>query len=259
MPPRRTQDYKTEKTDDQYETWLTLPDSWKLVMTASSCSKTNNYFGTAYWHPEHQQVVIAHQGADPTNLGRNLRDVVGLVVKHHVPQMSSASTFAHKVVEVLQEVNYMRGISFQLFFTRYFLGGWLAQLTTFTTEYLKREEKFFLRSIDDNDCYHPHTVVFDSPGCKDMSEMRDTFDVRLAGRSIDLEHLDITTYLSAPNLINTCKSHIGTDHRIFNDLSDMGWQQKLTPIYNLGTHDMSKIVKVFDPTTGQVTKMSKVN
>jgi len=33
----------------------------------------------------------------------------------------------------------------------------------------------------------------------------------------------------------------------------------VTPIYNLGTHDMGKIVKVFDPTTGQVTKMSKVN
>jgi putative lipase involved disintegration of autophagic bodies len=54
--------------------------------------------------------------------------------------MSSASTFAHKVVEVLQEVNKIKGVSFQLFFTGHSLGGWLAQITTFTTEYLKTGE-----------------------------------------------------------------------------------------------------------------------
>jgi hypothetical protein len=38
-----------------------------------------------------------------------------------------------------------------------------------------------------------------------MSEMTDKLDVRLDGRSIELEQLDITSYLSAPNVINTCK------------------------------------------------------
>jgi hypothetical protein len=92
--------------------------------------------------------------------------------------MSSACTFAHRVVEVLQSVNEMKGVSFQLFFTGHSLGGWLAQVTTFTTEYLKGEKYVFLASIDDNVCYHPHTIDFDSPGCKDkLSEMRDTFDL----------------------------------------------------------------------------------
>jgi len=247
-------DYKTGETDAQYEKRLALSDGWKLLTTASNSSKTNGYFGAAYWHPEHQQVVIAHRGTNLTNLGTNLTDVIGLVFENHVSQMSSASTFARKVVEVLREVNLIKGVSFQLFFTGHSLGGWLAQVTTFTTEYPKREEMFFLRSINDNDCYHPHTVVFDSPGCKDMlSEMRDTFEVRYDGRSVDLEHLDITSYLSAPNLINTCKSHLGTVYRIFTDLSDMRWQQNLTPLYNLATHDMDKIVHVFDIQTGKVS------
>jgi hypothetical protein len=139
----------------------------------------------------------------------------------------SASTLAHKVVEVLREVNQRKGISFQLFFTGHSLGGWLAQVTTFTTEYLEREGKFFLRSIDEKDRYHPHTVVFDSPGCKNMLlEMTDKLDVWLHGRSIDLEHLDITSYLSAPNRINTCNKHVGNVYRIFPDLSDMGWKEK---------------------------------
>jgi hypothetical protein len=265
--------FKKGETDAQYETRLALPDGWKLLTTASNSSKTNGYFGTAYWHPEHQQVVIAHRGTKLKTLGALWTDVVGVLFKHHVPQMNSASTFAYKVVEVLQEVNRTKGVSFQLLFTGHSLGGWLAQVTTFTTEYLKRVEKLFLRRSNDIDCYHPHTVVFESPGCKDMlSEMRDAFDVRLDGRSIDLENLDITSYLSAPNRINTCNTHLGTVYRIFTDLSDMDWhaslrgtvyrffsylsdtvwQIKRSTLYTLATHSMEKIVQTFDPETGHV-------
>ena len=45
-------DYKTGETDAQYETRLALPDGWKLLTTASNGSKTNGYFGAAYWHLE---------------------------------------------------------------------------------------------------------------------------------------------------------------------------------------------------------------
>ena len=248
-------DCKKRETDAQYETRLALPDGWKLLTTASNSSKTNGYFGAAYWHPEHQQVVIAHRGTKFTNLGAMWTDVVGVVFKHHAPQIESASTFAHKVVEVLQEVNQEKGTNFLLFFTGHSLGGWLAQITTFTTEYLKREGNSFLKNNIDQDSFHPHTVVFDSPGCKDMlSQMTDKLDVRLDGRSIDIEHLDITSYLSAPNRINTCNAHVGTVYRIFPDLSDMSWQIKCTALYNLATHSMDKIVEAFDPNTGQVCR-----
>jgi len=248
-------DYEKRETDAQYETRLALPDGWKLLTTASNSSKTNGYFGAAYWHPEHQQVVIAHRGTEWTNLGALWTDVVGVVFKHHVPQMESASTFAHKVVEVLREVNRIKGVSFQLFFTGHSLGGWLAQVTTFTTEYLKREENTFLKSDNEQDCYHPHSVVFDSPGCRDMlSQMRDTFDVRLDGCSTDIEHLDITSYLSAPNRINTCNAHLGTVYRIFTDLSDIGWHEKHTALYNLAAHSMERILEAFYPETGQAQK-----
>jgi hypothetical protein len=174
--------------------------------------------------------------------------------------MDSASTFAHKVVEVLREVNRIKGVSFQLFFTGHSLGGWLAQVTTFTTEYLKTEGNIFLKISNDHYCCHPHTIVFNSPGCKYMlSQMKDTFDVRLDGRSITLKHLDITSYLTAPNRINTCNKHVGTVYRIFPDLYDMGWWQKHTSLYNTATMSMSKIVEAFDPETGQVHKDEKGN
>ena len=84
--------------------------------------------------------------------------------------------------------------------------------------------------------------------------MTDKFDVRLDGCSIDIEHLAITSYLSAPNRINTCNKHVGTVYRIFTDLSLVGWHKKHTPLYNLETHSMKKIVEASDPKTGQVIK-----
>jgi hypothetical protein len=168
--------------------------------------------------------------------------------------MSSASTFANKVVEVLQEVSRNQGVSFQLFFTGHSLGGWPAQVTTFTTKYLRIGGNVFLRS-DDNKDYYPHTVVFDSPGCEDMlMKMIETFDVRLDGCAIARKHLDITSYMSAPNIVNTHKPHVGTVYRIFPDLSYMGWWEQNTVRYTFATHSMEKIMLAFDPKTGKVYK-----
>ena len=247
-------DYKTGENDAQYEKRLDLPDGWKLLTTASnSRNAANGYFGAAYWHPEHQHVVIAHRGTNPNKAGALWTEIRGVLFKNRVPQMGSASTFAHKVVEVLQEVSQMKRVNFQMFFTGHSTGGWLAQITTFTTEYLSRNSHIYLKYKNDQDCFHPHTVVFDSPGCKDMLlHVTNELDVRLHGRSIDIEHLDITSYLSAPNRINTCNSHLGTVFRIFLDLSDMGRLEKYTALYNLATHSLDKIVRAFDPETGQV-------
>jgi len=248
-------DQKPRESNAEYETRLDLPDGWKLLTTASNGRRNNGYFGAAYWHPEHQQVVIAHRGSDPKSLGALWTYLKGVELNQYVRQMDSASTFAHKVVEVLREVKLEYGVSFQLFITGHSLGGWLAQITTFTTKYLKVERNRFLKSDNMSQSYHPHTVVFGSPGCKVMlSQMKDTFDVRHDGRSIALKHLDITTYLSAPNRINTRHKHLGTIYRIFPDLSDMGWWEKHTALYDVMTNSLDKIVQAFDPETGQVRK-----
>jgi hypothetical protein len=51
--------------------------------------------------------------------------------------------------------------------------------------------------------------------------MRDKLDVWLNGRSIYLEHLNVTCYLSASNRINTCNKHVGTVYHIFTYLFNM--------------------------------------
>jgi len=169
--------------------------------------------------------------------------------------MSSAITFAYTVVEVLRLVSQEKGVNFQLFFTGHLLGVWLAQITTFTTKYLGRKEINFLKSDNVPQSFHPHKIVFESPGCKEMLlQMIDKLDVRLDGRSIDSVYLDITSYLSAPNRINTCNAHLGTVYFIFPDFSDMGWWEKHTELYNTATYSMDEIVEAFCTETGQVPK-----
>ena len=250
------EDYKRQESDVDYEKRLILPDGWKLLTTASNTKMNNGYFGAAYWHPEYQQVVIAHRGTKLSSFGALWTDIKGVLFKHYVKQMDSATTFACEVVEVLQEVKREKGVHFQVFFTGHSLGGWLAQITTYTTEYLKRrEDNNFLKNDNALESYHPHTVVFDSPGCKAMlSEMIDTFHLRRNGDESVLQNLDITSYLSAPNRINTCNSHVGTVYRIFIDSSDMGWWAKHTALYTGATHNLDKILEVFDAETGQVNK-----
>ena len=124
-------DYDKGETDGRYETRLTLPDGWKLLTTASNGSLDNGYFGAAYWHPEHQQVVIAHRGTDRTNLGALWTDFKGVLFNDYVRQMESASTFAHKVVEVLREFNGKNGANFQLFYTGHSLGSLISSLCNF--------------------------------------------------------------------------------------------------------------------------------
>jgi hypothetical protein len=53
-----------------------------------------------------------------------------------------------------------------------------------------------------------------------LSPMGDKLDVRLCGYSIDLAHLDIAAYLSAPHRINICNKQAWTVCRMFIGLFD---------------------------------------
>jgi hypothetical protein len=236
------------------------PDGWQLLTTASHCGMTNGYFGIAYWHPQRQQVVIAHRGTETdfkkdflAFCGTIFTDGAGVILNINVPQMSSASTFANKVAEVLHAIYQEKQADFEIFFTGHSLGGWLAQITAFTTEYLEVKEGTFCRKMETEQVeplanssvqdthnvrqsYHPQTVVFDSAGCKAMlTEMKSTHDVTQEGGSILLQHLDITSYLSAPNIFNSCTSHLGTIYRILT----------------VATHNIATIKDALDPETAQ--------
>jgi len=67
--------------------------------------------------------VIVHRGTDIKNIGALVTDVKGVLFNSYVSQMSSASTFANKVVAVLQEIEQEKKVCFELFFYRSLLRG----------------------------------------------------------------------------------------------------------------------------------------
>jgi ankyrin repeat protein len=193
---------------------------WELLVTASS--ESNKYYGVAYLHPERQQVVIAHKGTDSSS--DLWADFEGIIQNKHTSQINSAATFAEIIRSILHKLNSdsnkekrkEKKKSLQLSFTGHSLGGWLAQITTFTVRYLIETNGYLQKSKEPKSCYYAHTVVFESPGCEDMLDDLDTaFDVRYTGHSISLNDLDITSYLSAPNLVNAVNKHVGILYRIF--------------------------------------------
>jgi len=231
----------TKEQIEKYE--KDLPQGWKFL---TDCHSNNGYYGVAYWNPEYQQVIIAHRGTELySNIGGLLEsakdiwaDFQGVERNKYVSQMNSATTFAHTINEQLMFREH--GVQFQLFFTGHSLGGWLAQITTFTTEYLKKQDSIFIKNPDHIiDEYHAHTVVFESPGCKEMLlQMESDFEIRSNHSSICIKDLDITSYLSAPNLINTSNQHVGKVYRILTDLSDLSDKT----LYVKETHKMDKIL-----------------
>jgi len=71
-----------------------------------------------------------------------------------------------------------------------------------------------------------------------------------------IHQLDITTYVSAPNRVNTCHQHLGTVYRVFpafpeNTERDGVWGKMKDYLgYNGQTHSMKGIAAVFDADTG---------
>lgn len=189
----------------------------------SSLKAINGFVGALYWQPKKGYFVLAHRGTNPLSLGADWTDFKGIFEGSYVHQVNSATTFSHIVVKALREWSSKNEVSMPvLSFTGHSLGGWLAQVTTFTTKYLDRSGAYFKKRATFP--YHPHTVVWDSPGCKTMLlQLKKDFDLRYKHRAklskLSLGVLDIRSYLSAPNQINTCNMHTGVIYRLFPRLT----------------------------------------
>nr|XP_042910437.1 uncharacterized protein LOC122268276 isoform X1 [Parasteatoda tepidariorum] len=231
------------------ETFLNpLENGWVLLTTSENSG--DGYFGAAYWNPDLQQVVIAHKGTELKGLkAQSMKDIwadyEGILSNEYTSQISSAITFSNKIAVEVEEFNRKQSASLTLSITGHSLGGWLAQITTFSTEYLtKGESDFFVKSRKEG--FHAHTVVFDSPGCKDMLlKMESDFDVRYSGKAHSSSFLDVTIYLSAPNLVNTLHSHlnVGNLYRVF--IENIAHRSSSWDFfqYTMETHNMSNIKK----------------
>jgi len=190
-----------------------LPDKWVILTTAYN--SINGYFGAAYWNANHQQLVIAHRGTN--SLKDAWADLRGVMMGAYTAQVSSAITFVDKLKESVIKFNRCPDTFIHVTITGHSLGGWLAQITTLSIEFLKLQKvddlAFFV--LEDAPSIHAHTLVFESPGARDILEKIEAdFENKYKIDMIKLNDLDITTYLLAPNVINSFGKHVGNIYEI---------------------------------------------
>lgn len=193
-------------------------EDWEILTYATSGPALNNgYRGVAFFNPKMCHVVIAHRATTFINddpIISNIKLALDMV-KHKKAQ--AAAAFTYLIAEEIKKVNKLNDYEkppFRLTITGCKLGAWLAQYSTFTVKYLtlNKEEIQFMIDDDYVSNIHPHTVVFQSPGCKEFFEK---LVVKLVGKCTPRKFetyntLDVTVYLGETNSINSINDHIGT-------------------------------------------------
>ncbi len=184
----------------------------------------DGYKGVLYCNRSKQQCVLVHRGTVP-NLGALKTDALSIAQNIIAGQEKLLLKVLQQAVTIAEKE------TCSLTVTGHSLGGWLAQLTAF----IAQDKKQYRSKL------HLNAITFDSPGARPMLEQMNP-----QNDAIHLDQLDITNYLSAPNLINACNPHVGTLYRVVFD------NFNATPRhYTLASHAMHNFLHAFDPTTGK--------
>ena len=187
----------------------------------------DGYKGVIYVNNKKKQVVLAHRGTVP-NYGALKTDIFAVAKNIIKGQERHLPKILERALAIAEQNGYVLTV------TGHSLGGWLAQLTAF----IARDNKQYRAK------FHVKAVTFDTPGARPMLEqMNPKHD------PVDIDQLDITNYLSSPNLVNACNPHVGTLYRVvFGSFPSSPLQ------HTLASHTISNFLSAFDPATGAEQK-----
>lgn len=227
--------------------------AWKVI--AIHRNDTNGYYGTLYRNSNNCQLVLAHRGTEFTTLGEELfkhkdisADISGVVSNKFIYPMLEA----YKAVE--SSIALARESYYHLSFTGHSLGAWLAELSVYFSHVHL-------------DYGMTRAITFDSPGSSDFfTTVRSNVQSHLT--NFDTENFDIITYLSIPNIINSCNRHTGQVYSITPKITEQElksyskeWdasriktffaksESTVFMLTALG-HKLDSIIREFNPTTG---------
>ncbi|KAN0055344.1 hypothetical protein ACTA71_008455 [Dictyostelium dimigraforme] len=196
----------------------------------------NGFQYAIYENKEMHHLIMAFRGTVPTNLREAaytvFEDVVGITLK-------DKNSFQQKMVfKVVKEaVDICKSKHYNLTIVGHSLGAWLSELAHY-------------------DCFYNHnfkyvkTVTFDSPGALDQFKVIDNYKEP----SIPYHCMNIVSYLSEPNVVNSMNNHIfdnDTTFRIYPSGVDQVDTMKLDFIISSKFHRLGVILNTFDFETGK--------
>jgi len=247
--------FDDNKENDLYNQCL---QNWKVfkVFNKPECGK---YYGVLYINHHDHQLVLAHRGAAlefaklrfDSSLQRNIQQVLQNGI---VDQQNATFKVVKEATDQAKEMKY------HLSMTGYSLGAWLAELSTYFC-YLD----FNYRQIK--------TVTFNSPGSVESLEK---FGPNVINHetAFDIRNMNIVTYLSAPNFINSCNLHVGKLYRLFPKRRESDLTKKLVEMvkkFSKNTsfmmeglllicgHKLDNMLQCFNPITGEPTQIKEIS
>ncbi len=162
---------------------------WK-ISGASNKLNCDDYFGLVFQHEKKKQLVIAHRGTT-LKLGSIIAD--SQLVSAELPKQFShgAALFTNDMVS--------RYPNYRITHTGHSLGGSLAILSAYK--------------------FKTNATAFDPYGVQKIisSQFRDDKIMR------NPKSFQVTSYLSAPNLVNTASSHVGLVFQVFPNTQPRSW------------------------------------
>ena len=117
----------------------------------------------------------------------------GIIEKQIVRQQMLTYAMADKLRRYAEQ-------KYDITLTGHSLGGWLSQLCLYYCQF-----HFNIENIK--------AVVFDSPGVSEL--VSNSSNIINYATRINVDDLDITNYVTVPNMVNCCNKHIGKVYRIF--------------------------------------------
>ncbi len=135
--------------------------------------------------------------------------------------LSLASQTEHLYKYVNECVVLSKELNYSLSFTGYSFGAWLAEQSVYFCH-------------NDFDCEDVRAVTFESPGSFEYLERLNIRNVYSTETKFDLDQLDIRTYVTQPNFVNTSNKHVGKVFRVIVGESE---NEEETRDYVRGMHE----------------------
>jgi tetratricopeptide (TPR) repeat protein len=228
--------YDPDRDDNTLKDWDKVATSQDLLKDSQFAK--NDYFGIAYRNKNTNELVIAHRGTKTLkDLKSDMHIALGKVPEHYEP----AKLFLTRVKEKYGNP--------YISHTGHSLGAVLAELLAY----------------EDG----TSAVTFDSPGTRNILE-------NLRGTEFDNQRIDVITFMSTPNFINTATTHVGQLIQIFPSRDPGSLPEELIKrasstlidkafvvdeksstfekidlsIQSTKGHSIDRIVAVFNPNTG---------
>lgn len=207
---------------------ISEPD-WEVIDT--HYEEETSYFGAAYCDNNNKHIIIAHRGTE------DLRDWMtncDLITRHlNQQEVNAWDDFAKKIITKY-------GSDYSYSFTGHSLGGWLAQtcLWKYQDEFINNQPNAYKDGF---------AVTLDDPGARELLE---ALQPRTENNyKIAIDQLDITAYLSRPNIVNTALGHVGSTYALTTKNNDLSWWER-NITYTINMHNAHMLLNEFDEKTG---------